>query len=191
MMQFVYGIVVKTNDPKRRGRVRCLIPELYETSLTDWLKVMYPFGEKHAINPGSVVLVLVRGGFGGQEELIVLGQIYGDPEFADTVGALSPGSDVGEEDADEYGRTHYIEIDYALKEQFIIKIRGSATSIRINSQGTNGMAQIQIEPGANDVIVGPGGHRFVLEGDPVQVDTTTGRGRVIAGSAQMRGRKIT
>lgn len=187
-MGIFVGFVIDTADPLRKGRIRFLIPEFTgPDSVSPWIDVVYPMAVKGTIKPGEMMLLLVVPGVQGEYKLYAIGQIYKAP---DSTGTQAPGGldseFAGSLGPIDYSRTHIIEVDPDNEEKWIVTVKGQRTSIEIDAS-TN---QIEINPGPNDIILTPGGSRVAVEGDPVQVDTSTGRGSITRGSAPMQARRL-
>lgn len=184
------GIVKETDDepydPEKRGRLRLIIPALTGTdSISPWMDCVYPFMEKGAISEGDQVFCIWSLGVATQLFVFPLGQIYASP---DGTGSLAPGA-TRDDSPEVYAKTKYVEVDPAKAQRWVITIKGQPTAITIDSTSN----QITLEPGPNDILVGEGGARLALEGDPVEVNTSTGiaYGRITQGSVRIQGRKIT
>jgi hypothetical protein len=173
------GIVKNSVDPAKRGRVKMVIPEISGPDCeSDWIPVVWPPGDKGTVKNGDTLVVVARVS-NGKTFAYAVGQSYSSPQG---VGSLAPLASIM--NPAEFSKTKVIGINPANQEKLRIQILGTSAYIEIDSVAS----VITINPGNNDIILTPGGARVAVEGDPVQVNTKTGRGRITQGSAPMQAR---
>jgi hypothetical protein len=191
------GYVEDIADPIRNGRLRITIPEFTgNNSVSDWIQVAHPFGQKGSISKGEQVAVLItEAGIPGHYEALILGQISAAPAGKGSLAPLAiEGAAIGGASPTEYAKLSIVEVDPAQSEKWLVKVKGKFTSILIDSVSN----QITIDSGDDNLIVlapaTQGDARVALEGDVVSGRTSDGalfRGTIESGSAPMVALNLT
>jgi hypothetical protein len=192
MSYLMLGRVVMIDDPRRLGRIQCLIPDLgLMTEPSDWIRRSALAGT-HKV-PGLNETVLLEGFMSGPSlTLFYVGHIS-----AAAPDDVPPGQDEVASPSD-YARSTVEELGEAMARLIAnfetkmvqMKVLGFSTPAGIELDVENN--RLRLMKGNDDVILDEDGANLAMLNDEVIVETSDGpaSGFIVSGSASARSRFI-